>query len=199
MRQRLSTVSCGFYSIIVTLATTVSVGISAHLIGILHDMGLRRATLVASLLGVGQSCARLADALFDRHLDPLTLNLVATSITAVAFVVGLSGGGSIATATVFAFCYGIGNGLSTIARGTVPLVLFEPDVYGRIVGILQVPAFVLGAVAPVAYAAALEHSGSVAALTLSFVLASLMAVFSVALIIEFRRRTSVSSAIDRSR
>ena len=47
-------------------------------------------------------------------------------------------------AALFALMYGAGNGLLTIMRGTVPLVLFDPSAYGRVVGRLIAPFPALG-------------------------------------------------------
>ena len=72
---------------------------------------------------------------------------------------------------MFALAYGAGNGLLTITRGTLPLLLFEPREYGTIVGRLLAPSFLLSAAAPLAYASLIERFGERAALELSLALA----------------------------
>lgn len=72
----------------------------------------------------------------------------------------------LAAALVFVMAYGAGNGLLTITRGTVPLVLFDHRTYGAQVGRLVAPGFVLSACAPVVYAAVIDCAGA-AALRLS--------------------------------
>ncbi len=51
---------------------------------------------------------------------------------------------------LFAVMFGMANGLLTIARGTVPLALFGPAGYGRLVGRIGGPFLVVQALAPVA-------------------------------------------------
>jgi len=50
---------------------------------------------------------------------------------------------------LFALCYGAGNGIMTIARGTVPAQLFaDAPGFGKLLGQLALPAFVAKAIAP---------------------------------------------------
>ena len=44
--------------------------------------------------------------------------------------------------------YGAGNGIHTIARGALPLVIFDPHNYAAIMGKLATPALIVQAVAP---------------------------------------------------
>lgn len=87
--------------------------------------------MVSSLRGVGQSAARLGELLFGQRLDPLVLGMLAAALTPLGFVLAFWGGGSVAAALGFALLFGAGNGLSTIVRGTQPLVLFDLASYGR--------------------------------------------------------------------
>jgi hypothetical protein len=68
--------------------------------------------------------------------------------------------GGPAFALVFAIFYGAGNGILTIARGTLPLALFGPQGFGRRVGVLSLPARATGAVAPLAVGLLAEHLGA---------------------------------------
>lgn len=61
-----------------------------------------------------------------------------------------------------------------IVRGTLPLTLFDLAGYGRLVGRLLVPSFVLAAAAPSAYAALLDWGGAAAALAASMAVALAM-------------------------
>jgi hypothetical protein len=54
-------------------------------------------------------------------------------------------------AFAFAVLYGWSNGVMTIVRGTVPVVLFGRRNYGALLGRLALPAFIAKAVAPVAF------------------------------------------------
>ena len=66
--------------------------------------------------------------------------------------------GSPAT-TMFALLHGAGNGLLTIARGTVPLALFGPRGYGARTGLLGAPARAAQAAAPLLFALLLDAMG----------------------------------------
>lgn len=177
----------GLYALIATLANVLNAGMSAHMIGILAGLGLAApmAVWVATLRGVGQSSARLGEILFGSRLPPLSLNLAAAAVLPVCFALGLFAGA--APAAAFAFLYGAGNGLLTITRGTVPLVLFDHRQYGTVVGRLLGPSFLCAAAAPVAYAAIIEHLGPAAALFLSGGLALVAVAAAAGLVLAFRR------------
>ena len=65
-----------------------------------------------------------------------------------------------AAAAVFAVFYGAGNGLLTIARGTVPLAVFGPHGYGERTGLLGAPARAAQALAPLLFGLLLDRMGA---------------------------------------
>ena len=69
-------------------------------------------------------------------------------------------------AAAFAILHGAANGILTIAKGTLPLVLFGPQGYGERQGILMLPARVAQALAPWVFGVCLDRWG-VGALWLS--------------------------------
>lgn len=75
-----------------------------------------------------------------------------------AAVLGLLGGGIPAMA--FAALHGFGNGILTIARGTVPLAIYGPDNYGYRLGLLGAPARKAQAIAPLAFGLMVEAWGA---------------------------------------
>jgi MFS family permease len=162
------------YAIVIAATNALNSGMSAHMIAVLTGLGLAAsaAVWIASLRGVGQSLARLAQVLFGGRLHPLDLNLAATAVLTLCFVAGFASGWFLAAAVAFAFFYGAGNGILTITRGTLPLVLFDHRTYGVFVGRLLVPSFLLSAAAPFAYAAVIERFGAAGGLWLSIVLAA---------------------------
>lgn len=171
------------YALVLTLVSALNSAMSAHMIGILAAYGLGAAAAVwlATLRGVGQSLARLAEVLSGSRLDPLALNLLSAAVLPVSFVAALGSGRHAAAAAAFTFLYGVGAGLSTIARGTLPLVLFDTGAYGAIVGRLLVPSFVVSAAAPFVYAWVIERYGQGAAVHLSLALAAAVLAASAAL------------------
>ncbi|MNL16943.1 hypothetical protein D3C87_1380080 [compost metagenome] len=60
--------------------------------------------------------------------------------------------------------YGAGNGILTIARGTLPLALFGPQGYGARMGLLARPVLVAQACGPIAAAFVLQNFGAPALL-----------------------------------
>lgn len=180
------------YAATAALAAFLNAGMSSHMIGLLTGLGVAASAVVwiAALRGVGQSAARFGEVVFGRHIDPRTLNLAAAALLPACFVAGLFSGRSTAAAAGFALVYGASNGVLTITRGTLPLVLFDPRVYGALVGRLLVPSFALSAAAPVVYASVIQRLGDAGALGMSLAAAGLVLVAAVVLQLRFRGRTT---------
>ena len=73
----------------------------------------------------------------------------------------------------FVLLHGAGNGMLTIARGTLPLALFGPTGYGLRTGVLSAPARILQGGAPLTFGLVLDRAGPLYALLLSGTLTSL--------------------------
>jgi hypothetical protein len=88
------------------------------------------------------------------------------------------GGGPLAAAA-FALLHGAGNGLLTIARGTLPLAIFGPAGYGHRTGLIGAPARATQAFAPFLFGLVLDLAGPRWAVMLSssLMLAALAALF----------------------
>ncbi len=71
-----------------------------------------------------------------------------------ALCVGLSGSSA---AMAFAVLHGLGNGILTIAVGTLPLLFFGAKGYGQRQGFLMVPARIVQAASPVLFGLAVER------------------------------------------
>lgn len=164
--QRLA---AGLYALAVALATFLNSGMSAHMIAVLSGLGVAAsvAVWIGALRGIGQSASRLGEVLFGARVSPFALNIGASAALPACFLIGLLSGQFVVAAMFFAVVYGAGNGLLTIVRGTLPLALFDPQVYGSLVGRLLAPSFYLSALAPLAYALVIEHWSEAAALWLS--------------------------------
>jgi MFS family permease len=191
-RERL--VAGSLYALIATITTFLNSAMSAHMIGILVGLGVSTsiAVWISTLRGIGQSSARLCEVLFGAAMSPLALGVLATSLLPLCFVAGLFSGLSRAAAIGFAFLFGAGNGLVTIVRGSLPLVLFDPRSYGSVVGVLLVPSFLVSALAPLAYAFIIDRFGEGAALHVSAALATVALAATVVTSIRFGRRRAKS-------
>jgi len=142
---------------------------SAHMISLLSGLGMATtsAVWIATLRGLGQSCARLCEVVFGRHLDPLLLGVVAAGLTTLGVAAAFWSGVSVAAAIAFSLLFGAGNGLATIVRGTQPLILFGSSSYGALSGRLVTPSFFVSAAAPTIIAIFTEAHGSAAAIVLA--------------------------------
>ncbi|MGX1108220.1 MULTISPECIES: MFS transporter [Bradyrhizobium] len=167
-RRQLAAAS-GLYAVIMTGANFLNAGMSAHMIAVLTGLGLTVtiAVWIATLRGIGQSAARLCEVLFGGRIDPLGLNLMACLIMPLSFIAGLFSGSAREMGIAFALLYGACNGILTITKGTLPLILFDHRSYGTLVGRLIVPSFILPAAAPLIYAIVIDRFGDASALYLS--------------------------------
>lgn len=140
-------------------AWTVTGAMAAHFPRILEAAGATtsQAVLAGTLIGPAQVMARLAEAGFLSRYHPLvSTRLACLSHPIGAAVVGILGGPA---GMVLAILHGAGNGILTIARGTLPLAMFGPDNYGYRLGILGAPSRVAQAIAPLAFGFLLEKIG----------------------------------------
>ena len=149
----------------------VTSAMAAHLPGLLLAAGASAlaALTAASLLGPAQVAARLIEffAVKRYHYHPMLTARLATSLHPVgALVLGLFGGLPLAAAG-FALLHGAGNGMITIAKGTLPLAIFGPVGYGLRQGLLSMLARGMQALAPFAFGLVLDSYGARAAIALS--------------------------------
>jgi len=141
-------------------------GLSAHLLAIFQRAGLEPhvVVLVGMLFGPSQVAARLCEFIFARNIHPLAMARFAVGMLVASFALLWLFGFSTPAAVLFAVMFGVANGLITIARGAVPLALFGPVGYGRIIGRIARPALVITAVAPVVIAFVAERASDPVAL-----------------------------------
>ena len=91
-------------------------------------------------------------------------------------MIGVFGGGA---AAAFALLHGAGNGILTIARGTLPLAILRPENYAYRLGLIGAPSRICQALAPLAFGLLIEPMGRLvvvvsAALSLSALIALVM-------------------------
>jgi MFS family permease len=165
----------------------VSSGISALLPTMLTQFGATPATalLAGALVGPAQVAARLVEAGWLSRYHPLISARLAT-LTNPLGILALLIGGPVA-APLFAVLYGAGNGILTIARGTLPLALFGPEGFGKRVGLLSLPARATGAIAPLAIGLMTEHFGTGA---LWFSAVASLSAFAALMFLKSGRRSS---------
>lgn len=176
-------VAGSLYALIFTLLNILNSAMSTHMITILAGLGLTAALSVwiSTLRGIGQSFARVCEVLFGARLHPISLTILASGILPLGFFSGLLSGRFLIAALLFAFLFGAGNGLMTITRGTLPLILFDHNTYGATVGKLLVPGFLLSAISPIFYTFIIDKYGEQTALVVSAILAFIIFVLSLVL------------------
>ncbi len=136
-----------------------STAMAAHLPGLLQESGASAAMAIAAgaLIGPAQVAARVLEFGLLRRCHPIMSARAAAAAHPVAAVALVAFGGPAAYA--FAVLHGAGNGILTIAKGTLPLALFGPAGYGERLGWLNAPARILQAAAPLIFGAALTAWG----------------------------------------
>lgn len=145
----------------------VTGAMAAHLPVLLQAAGAAPAAAIAAaaLVGPAQVAARVAEFGLLRRFHPFVSARLATighPLGAAALVV--AGGPA---AAIFAVLHGMGNGVLTIAKGTLPLAVFGPTGYGARQGLLSAPARLLQATAPFLFGLLLERAGVETALTIT--------------------------------
>ncbi|MEH2534790.1 putative MFS family arabinose efflux permease [Bradyrhizobium sp. AZCC 1588] len=141
-------------------AWTVTGAMAAHLPRIMEAAGATTAQAVfaGALIGPAQVAARIFEAGFLSRYHPLVSTKLACITHPIgAAILGLAGGGA---ASVFALFHGSGNGILTIARGTLPLAIFGPENYGYRLGIIGAPARMAQAAAPLLFGLLIEVMGA---------------------------------------
>jgi MFS family permease len=170
----------GLLAVAITLSAMISTLLSVHLLTILQSRGIGLAAAVAlgALVGPSQVGARTIEFFLARYHHPIWTKLVSTALVAVGVASLWASLPMLALPLVF---YGAGIGLESIARGTLPLVLFAGPRYAAIMGRLAMPSLIAQAAAPsigAALLAAYGTAGTLGTLTcvaaLNFVLAVMM-------------------------
>lgn len=143
-----------------------STALATHLPQLLMQTGLAlpHAVAIAALVGPAQVVGRLLDFGLMRRLPPLLSAKLAAAAHPAGAVLLLVFGAPAALA--FTVLHGAGNGVLTIAKGTLPLLYFGTRGYGERQGVLMVPARIAQALAPVVFGALMQRIG-IAALLLT--------------------------------
>jgi hypothetical protein len=146
-----------------------STAMAAHLPRLLQESGASPAAAIAAaaLVGPAQVAARILEFGVLQKFHPLlSARLAAVAHPLGAVVVLVLGAPA---AVLFTVLHGAGNGILTIAKGTLPLAIFGPAGYGLRQGFLMLPARFGQAGAPFLFALLIERYGA-SALLLSIAL-----------------------------
>lgn len=140
----------------------VSTAMGAHLPRLLGQLGLGagQAAWAAGLMAASAIAARLFDLMILHRSHPVATVRLACLLHPLG--AGLAAWGGARLAPLLAVGQGAGNGLLSVAAGVLPLHVFGPERYAARQALLLTPARYLQALAPAAYAVALDASPRVA-------------------------------------
>lgn len=141
-------------------AWMVTSAMAVHFPRILEAAGATTVQAVAAgaLIGPAQVAARVFEAtILSRYHPLLSARLACITHPIGAAIVAIAGAPA---AGLFAVFHGSGNGILTIARGTLPLAIYGPKDYGYRLGIVGAAARMAQAIAPLIFGLLIDVMGS---------------------------------------
>jgi MFS family permease len=145
-------------AVVLSVAAGIGSIVVVHLLIFLQARGVDFAVAVSlgTLFGPAQVGARVVERLFGARYHPIWTMIGSGTLMAVGLLL-LFGRFPILVLTIL--LYGAGYGVSWIGRGTLPLALFGPVRFPRLMGKLAFPSLIVQALAPSAGALLIEASG----------------------------------------
>jgi MFS family permease len=146
-------------ALVLSIAAGIGSIVVVHLLIFLQARGVDFAVAVSlgTLFGPAQVGARVVERLFGSRYHPIWTMIGSCTLMAVGLLL-LAGRFSILPLVIL--LYGAGYGISWIGRGTLPLALFGPVRFPRLMGKLAFPSLIVQALAPSAGALLIEASGA---------------------------------------
>ena len=173
-------------------AWTVTSAMAAHLPRIVEAFGATpaQAVFAGMMIGPAQVGARVMEASLLTRFHPIVSTRLACLTHPIgACIIEIFGGGA---AAAFALLHGAGNGILTIARGTLPLAIFGPENYAYRLGLIGAPSRICQALAPIGFGLLIEPMGRlVVIVSAGLLLAALAALMML-------RRTETAAAMARA-
>ena len=148
---------------LVALVLSIAAGIGSivvvHLLIFLQARGVDFATAVSlgTIFGPAQVGARVVESLFGKRYHPIWTMIASCTLMAAGLLLLF---GAVPALILVILLYGAGYGISWIGRGTLPLALFGPVRFPRLMGKLAFPSLIVQALAPSAGALLLEAKGA---------------------------------------
>src|SRR4029078_5041549 len=99
----------------------------------------------APLCGRARVGARIVERLFGSRYHPVWTMIASCALMATGLVMLY---GAVPALLIVILLYGAGYGISWIGRGTLPLALFGPVRFPRLMGKLAFPSLIIQALAP---------------------------------------------------
>lgn len=157
-------------ALVLSIAAGIGSIVVVHLLVFLQARGVDYAVAVSlgTLFGPAQVGARVIDRLFGPRYHPIW-TMIACCVLMAAGLLLLYGRFPFLVPIIL--LYGAGYGISWIGRGTLPLALFGPVRFPRLMGKLAFPSLIVQALAPSAGALLIEAHGADATIGLLTLLA----------------------------
>ena len=145
-------------AVILSLAAGIGSIVVVYLLIFLQSRGADFAVAVSlgTLFGPAQVSARVVELLFDNRYHPIWTVVGSCALMAIGLLMLLVRFPILALVILL---YGAGYGISWIGRGTLPLALFGPLRFSRLMGKLAFPSLIVQALAPSAGALLIKASG----------------------------------------
>jgi MFS family permease len=145
-------------AIVLSIAAGVGSIVVVHLLIFLQARGLDFAVAVSlgTLFGPAQVGARVVERLFGSRYHPVWTMIASCTLMAAGLLLLY---GAVPALLAVILLYGAGYGISWIGRGTLPLALFGPARFPRLMGRLAFPSLIIQALAPSAGALLIEARG----------------------------------------
>jgi hypothetical protein len=161
LEGRARSVGIVLFALVMSLSGCVFAVVSVQLVSLLEAAGLATAAAVwvASMKGAAQFGGRVVEIAFARNLRALTVGRIAVGLLPVSLLLLLTGVGSLSLVVAFTLLMGACQGVITIVRGAVPLVMFGARGYGAVLGVIAAPVLVVNAATPTAFAWIVDRWG----------------------------------------
>jgi len=145
-------------ALILSLSAGVGAIVVVHLLIFLQARGVEATSAVAlgTLFGPAQVAARVVERLFGGRYHPIWTMIGSCILMALGLILLAA---RVPVLPLIILVYGAGYGVSWIGRGTLPLALFGPERFPRLMGKLAFPSLIVQALAPSAGAFLIEASG----------------------------------------
>ncbi len=170
--QRVANENLVFALLALVLSIAAGIGsiVVVHLLIFLQARGVDFALAVSlgTLFGPAQVGARVVERLFGSRYHPIWTMIACCALMAAGLLLLA---GHVRALLLIILLYGAGYGISWVGRGTLPLALFGPVRFPRLMGKLAFPSLIVQALAPSAGALLIEASGVDATIGLLTVLA----------------------------
>ncbi len=146
-------------ALMLSIAAGIGSIVIVHFMIFLQARGVDFAVAVSlgTLFGPAQVGARVVERLFGNRYHPIWTMIGSCTLMAIGLLM-LSG--RFPLLVLIILLYGGGYGVSWIGRGTLPLALFGPLRFPRLMGKLAFPSLIVQALAPSAGALLIEAAGA---------------------------------------